>query len=98
MKELLSRLLLAGLAVFAPIDAALVTILVLVLLDFASGIVAAKKQKIPITSNGLKRTIIKLCLYELLVCVTFLVQHYLTGDIFPALSIVNALIGIIELK
>lgn len=94
----LESLLLSLFAVFAPIHAVIAVVVALVLADFVTGVMAAKKRKEKITSNGFKRTVGKLALYEAGLCLAFLVQQYLTGDLFPASKIVSALVGLTELK
>lgn len=98
MKSFLEALAASLLAVFAPVKAALVTILVLVAIDLITGIWVSVKNKQQITSAGLKRTIIKLFVYEAAMCLAFLVHQYLTGDTFPADKIVAAMVGLTELK
>lgn len=85
-------------AVFAPIQAAIITAFVLIIIDLVTGIIAAKKRTEPITSSGFKRTVGKILLYEAAICTAFLVQQYLTGDIFPASKLVTALVGLVEFK
>lgn len=94
----LESVLLAILTVFAPIKAALITVFVLTIADMILGIVASKRSGIKITSAGIKKTVGKLVLYEVALCLGFIVQQYLTGDIFPAAKLVSALIGLVELK
>jgi len=83
--------------IFAPIQAALIVALCLVVADLITGVIAAKKQKEAITSSGIKRTVGKIVLYELAICLAFLCQQYLTGDLFPASKLVTALVGLTEL-
>lgn len=92
------NLLLATLAVFMPIKAALLLIVILTLLDLVTGVAAAIKSKEPITSNGLKRTVIKLLVYLSVACLGFLVEKFLTGDFVPLAKIMSGLVGITELK
>lgn len=94
----LEAAVLAILTVFAPIQAVLMTVFTLILADLATGILAARKQHKPITSAGIKRTVGKVLLYEVALCLSFLVQQYLTGALFPASKVVSALIGLTELK
>jgi phage-related holin len=89
---------LALVAVFAPIHSVLAVTLTLVVVDLVTGVIAAKKEGAAITSSKLKRSVGKLLLYELALCVSFLVQQYLTGELFPASKIAAALIGVTELK
>jgi hypothetical protein len=88
----------ALIAVFAPVHPVMLVAATLVVVDLITGLIASKKQNIPITSAGLKRSVGKILLYEVSICVAFLVQQYLTGDIFPASKLVAALIGLTELK
>lgn len=98
MKSFLTALVASLFAVFAPIKAALATVIVLVVFDLISGIWASIKMKTPVTSSGLKRSVVKLAVYEATLCLAFLVHQYLTGDTFPADKIVAAMIGLVELK
>jgi hypothetical protein len=91
------NLLAITLAVFAPAKAALFTVGLLVFLDFILGILAARKQSIPITSAGMGRTVVKSLVYELAILLAFLVQTYLTGATMPVMSIVSGFIGVTEL-
>ena len=97
MKQL-EALALALLVVFAPIQAAVITTFTLIILDLVTGILAARKRGEPISSSGLKRTVGKVLLYELAIVAAFLVQQYLTGDLFPASKLVTAMIGLVELS
>lgn len=88
---------LAILAVFAPIQAVLVTALVLVIADLVTGVIAAYKRGETITSTGLKQSVIKALVYEVAILLAYLAEHYLIGDLLPATKIVGALIGMTEL-
>ncbi len=94
----LESVALAVVALFAPIQAAIITAFCLVIVDLVTGILAAKKRGEAITSSGIKRTVGKILLYEVAICIAFLVQTYLTGDLFPASKLVTALVGLVELK
>lgn len=96
--KVLENISLALIAVFAPIQAVVLTTLALVMIDLITGLVAARKRKEPITSAGIKRTVGKIMLYEIAIAAAFLCQTYLTGDILPVSKLVSALIGIVELK
>lgn len=91
-------LLLAAVAVFTPIRAALATTLILIGVDLVVGLLAAYKRKEPITSSGIKRTVGKVLLYNSAICIGHLVQTYLTGDVLPVCKMVTTLIGIVEAK
>lgn len=86
------------LAIFAPAKGMIITSLVMVLIDLLTGIIAARKRQEPITSSGLKRTIIKLAIYEVAILIAFLAETYLILDILPVAKIVSSFVGITELK
>src|ERR1700722_12629684 len=89
---------LALVSIFSPAEGMIVTVVALCLFDLLSGLLAARKQKLPITSYGLKRTIIKLLVYELAICLSYLVGTYLIGPYLPLTNIVSSVIGLTELK
>lgn len=85
--------------VLAPTQTMALTALLLVLVDLLTGLVAARKQGNVITSNGLKRTVLKLVVYELLICLAYLTDTYLTkGVTLTILPLVTGVIGIGEIK
>jgi len=94
----MKNLLLAILAVFAPLQSTVLTVFAIVLLDLLTGLVAARKTKTSITSSGLKRTIVKLAVYLPAILGAYLVGTYLTGPYIPVANIVGGFIGITELK
>jgi hypothetical protein len=71
---------------------------VLIATDLITGIVKAKQQKQPITSARLRDTVSKFLIYEVSVMVAFLSEKYLLGDAIPAVKILSAMIGAVELK
>jgi phage-related holin len=93
----LKTLAIAIIAVFAPAQAMILSSLALVLIDLITGVMAARKQSVPITSGGLRRTISKLFIYELAILLGFLTQTYLTGEHIPVASIISGFIGLTEL-
>jgi hypothetical protein len=84
------------LAVFAPIEGMLGTVLILLFSDLLLGIWAAKHRGEPITSSGLKRTVIKALTYEVALMFAFLGEHYLTS-LIPFCKIIGAMISMTEL-
>lgn len=97
MKDFLYSLGLSLLAVFAPLKPMLMTTLALVIIDFIFGIMAAKKKKQKITSKRMRESGPKLLVFNVLLITSFLVETYMTGDTFPAVKIVSAFIGVVEL-
>ena len=94
----LKPLLIALVAIFAPAKAMLATALLFIVLDLITGVWAAKKRGDAITSQGLKRTVIKIMIYELAIALAFLCEIYLMGDYMPIAKIVSSFVGITELK
>lgn len=91
----LEALVLSTLAVFAPIKAILLVTGALIMIDLVTGIFAAWKRKEPITSTGIKRTVIKCLVYNLAVITGFLIEKYLT-DSLPFVKLISGLIGTTE--
>lgn len=92
----LANLVLAIIAVFSPAGPMIFTSLALVSVDLVTGLLVAYKQKIPITSSGLKRTVTKTVLYLSAILLFFLIQEYLTGESVPVCRIVTGYIGLVE--
>lgn len=98
MKEILIKLAISVLAVFAPIQAIIITVGVLIFADLILGIMAAHKRGDAITSAALRRTVTKMFVYQLTILTAFLVQTYLIGGIFPVVNMVAGVIGLVEIK
>jgi hypothetical protein len=98
MKIWLVNVALALLALFAPAKELFMATGILIIADFITGVYAAKKAKIPITSAGFRRTVSKMLIYNLAVGAGFLVQHSMMGDLVPVSNIVSSAIGLTELK
>lgn len=89
---------LATFAALSPLEGILWAVVALVTLDLLLGIVAAYKRKEPLESNKLKRTVVKLLVYQLTIIVSYGTMHYLTGPEIPLLKIVTSIIGLTEVK
>lgn len=98
MKVFLIDLSIVIMGFLAPIEGMLLATLGLVIADLITGILASIKAKIPITSYGFKRTVVKLCVYELCIILAHVVGTYLTGPTIPVLHLASSLIGLTELK
>lgn len=98
MTQKLTALAMSIAMVFMPIKATLITVMVLTVADLISGIMASRKEGKKITSSGLKRTIIKTTVYELVVMLGFLTEQFMTGDALPIVKILAGFIGLTELK
>ncbi len=98
MRDFFETLALSLLAVFTPIRPLMLVTGVLVLADMITGIMAARKSRQPITSSGLKQSVKKLLMYEVALCLSYLVHKYMIGDLLPAEKIIAAMVALTELK
>lgn len=98
MKQYIINAILAIAAVFAPVQHVMLVTLAMIAIDLITGILAAKKQNLPISSSGLRRTITKLFVYEITIAMGFLVETYMTGATIPVVKIITSFIGLTELK
>lgn len=89
--------MLSVLAIFAPIQALLLTTGVMVFADLVSGVLAARKRGEPISSAGLRRSISKILVYEAALMLAFLAEKYMS-DILPFVKMASAMITVVELK
>lgn len=81
-----------------PIHSALIAIMCLPIIDLVLALVVAKRQKTPITSGGLKRTVAKILMYEAATLLAYLTETALLGSLLPVVRMVTGLIGMTELK
>lgn len=95
MQHRLELAALALIAVFAPIQPVILTVLVLCVVDLITGIWASGSR---MHSSGLKATVLKFLVYETAILLSFLVGEYLTGPAIPVLNLVAGMVGITELK
>lgn len=98
MKQYLLSLALSIATIFAPVKQVMVVTFILIAVDLLLGLMAARKIKVPITSAGLRRTVSKLFVYEVAICLGFLVETYFTGPAIPIVKIITGFIGLTELK
>lgn len=98
MKEWLVKLALATLAALAPIQAVLVSVGVLIMIDLVTGTIAAWKRGDKISSAVMRRTISKILVYECSVIAAFILETYLLQGFMPATKIVGGVIGLVEFK
>ncbi len=98
MMKYLEALAIAAFSVLLPIKTVLSTVLVLILIDLATGVMASIKSGKKITSAGLRRTISKIVVYEMAIISGFLAEKYLIGDLLPIMKILGGIVGCVELK
>lgn len=97
MKSLLLKLLLSVVAVFAPIQSVLFAAFAMIMVDLATGVLAARKRGEKLTSAGLQRTLVKLFVYEGALLLGYVSQHYLMLDAVNVVSIIGSYISLTEL-
>ena len=81
----------------APVKDIMIAVSILVVLDFITGIMSARKKKIKITSRRFRQTISKTFVYQSTVIVAMVLEKYLMPGI-PAIKVVSTLIAITEIK
>ena len=89
---------LAAFAALAPIHTVMLVVAILIMMDTAAGIWAAKKEGEQITSAKLRRTVSKAVVYQMAVISGFLVEKWLIDGLLPVSKIVAGAIGTIEFK
>lgn len=94
----LEPMMIALLAVFAPVKAVLLVTGFLIFADLISGIMAARKRGEKISSAGLRRTLSKCLVYNLAVISGFLVETYMISDLLPISKLIAGVISLVELK
>lgn len=83
-------------AVLAPTKQMVLTMLVLVMVDLITGLMAAYKQGKTITSAGIRRSISKAIVFTMAIWLAFITQQYLVSDIEVCKMVAGA-IGLAEL-
>lgn len=92
------KILLASLAILAPIHAIMTVTGILIFADFITGMWAAKKRGEEIHSAGMRRTVSKLLIYQIVVITGFVSETYMLGGALPLSKIAAGLIATVELK
>lgn len=84
-------------SIIAPIHATMLALGFLVVVDLVLGIWVARKSGVPITSAGLRRTLVKLVLFQVGLVTAFIVETYLAKGVFPIVQTFSAMVSISEL-
>lgn len=82
---------------FAPLQAVLATVISLGIADFITGICAAYKRDIPITSKKMYHSVVKVTLYTILILVSFMCEKYMFQSL-PWTKLATSSIALVELK
>lgn len=98
MKEVVIKALVAFAALLAPIHTTMFAVGFIVVADFVSGMIAAKKRGEEIKSSRMRDTVTKLGLYQAFIISAFLLETFLLSDAVPVVKILAAIIGMTEFK
>ncbi len=96
--DLLKTLLLASIAVLAPIHAIMGVVGFLIFADLFLGVWAAMKHGEKIKSSAMRRTVSKILVYQLVIISGFLCETFLLGGLIPISKLAAAVIGMVEIK
>lgn len=88
----------AVIAILAPIHSVMLTAGILIFLDLALGVAAARKRKEPITSAALRRTVTKIVVYQTAIITGFLCEKFLLSGSIPIVKLAAGAIGLVEMK
>lgn len=94
----LEATLISIVAVFAPIKTALLVIMLLVVADCITGMLAARKRGEKITSAKLRNTLSKFLIYNTAMLLGFLTEIYLLESSIPISKVVGGIVGATEIK
>ncbi len=85
------------LALLAPVQAVMITIVFLIVVDFITGLYASYKDKIPISSERIAHTISKFFIYNLVILASYFLEKHIVNEV-PFLKIIAGFIAITEIK
>jgi phage-related holin len=83
--------------IFAPIYMVMFSAGFLIFVDLITGCWKSVKQGQKITSAGWRRTVTKMCVYQIALMSGFLAEIYLLDNVIPVSKIVASAIGMTEL-
>lgn len=96
---LLKTALMLLIAFFAPVINIVSAVMLLIVVDFITGVWASLKEKQRITSSAMSRSIAKTFVYNTTILITYIVHKYLlVGFDFPIVSIVSGFVALTEMK
>lgn len=81
----------------SPVNAVMVTIVFLIVVDFITGAYASLKHQIPIRSSRIGHTISKFFIYNLVILAAFFLERHIVDEV-PFLKIIAGFIAITEIK
>ncbi|CAL2091499.1 conserved protein of unknown function [Tenacibaculum sp. 190524A02b] len=85
------------LALLAPLNGVLTTMMFLIVVDFITGAYASLKKQISITSEKIAHTISKFVIYNLVIISAYFLEIYIVNEV-PFLKIIAGFIAVTEIK
>lgn len=85
------------LALIAPVQAIMTTMVFLIVVDFITGLYASYKEKIPIRSDRLSHTVSKFFMYNLVILASYFLEEHIIQEV-PFLRIIAGFIALTEIK
>ena len=85
------------LTLLSPVNAVMVTMVFLIIVDFITGSYASYKNRVPIRSSRIGHTISKFFIYNLVILAAFFLEQHIVNEV-PFLKIIAGFIAITEIK
>lgn len=85
------------LALLVPVQAVMITMVFLIIVDFIIGLYASYKVKIPIQSERIGHTISKFFIYNLVILASYFLEKHIVDEV-PFLKIIAGFIAMTEIK
>ncbi|WP_299223495.1 phage holin family protein [uncultured Psychroserpens sp.] len=85
------------LALLSPVNAVIVTMIFLIIVDFITGAYASFKNHVTIRSSRIGHTISKFFIYNLVILAAFFLEEHIVNEV-PFLKIIAGFIAITEIK
>nr|WP_321221339.1 phage holin family protein [uncultured Psychroserpens sp.] len=95
--EKIVKLMFWLLTFLSPVNAVMVTMVFLIIVDFITGAYASIKNRIPIRSSKIGHTISKFFIYNLVILAAYFVEEHIVNEV-PFLKIIAGFIAITEIK
>lgn len=85
------------LALLTPVNAVMVTVIFLIIVDFITGSYASFKKHIPIRGSRITHTVSKFFIYNLVILAAYFLEKHIVSEV-PFLKIIAGFIAIAEIK
>jgi len=85
------------LALLTPVNAVMVTVIFLIIVDFITGSYVSFKRHIPIRGSRIAHTVSKFFIYNLVILAAYFLEKHIVNEV-PFLKIIAGFIAIAEIK